>query len=103
MVAKVGGGGGRDGEFGVSNANYCIYLEWINNKFLLYSTGSYIQYPVINCNGKEKIEIKYIQSKTNKQTEKRTTTTKQLNRQSGRISPHPEPYFKYICKISLAT
>ena len=29
------------------------YIEWINNKFLLYSTGNYIQYPVINHNGKE--------------------------------------------------
>ena len=25
----------------------------INNKVLLYSTGNYIQYPVINHNGKE--------------------------------------------------
>ena len=30
-----------------------LYREWINNKVLLYSTGSYIQYPVINHNGKE--------------------------------------------------
>ena len=30
-----------------------IYREWINNKVLLYSTGNYIQYPVINHNGKE--------------------------------------------------
>ena len=27
-------------------------IEWIN-KVLLYSTGNYIQYPVINHNGKE--------------------------------------------------
>ena len=27
--------------------------QWINNKVLLYSSGNYIQYPVINCNGKE--------------------------------------------------
>ena len=26
---------------------------WINSKVLQYSTGSYIQYPVINHNGKE--------------------------------------------------
>ena len=26
---------------------------WINNKVLLYSTGDYIQHPVINQNGKE--------------------------------------------------
>ena len=25
-----------------------IYIEQINNKVLLYSTGNYIQYPVIN-------------------------------------------------------
>ena len=24
--------------------------EWINNKVPLYSTGNYIQYPMINCN-----------------------------------------------------
>ena len=29
------------------------YTEQINNKVLLYSTGNYIQYPVINHNGKE--------------------------------------------------
>ena len=27
--------------------------EWINNKVLLYTIGNYIQYPVINHNGKE--------------------------------------------------
>ena len=30
-----------------------VHTEWINNKVLLYSTGNYIQYPVINHNGKE--------------------------------------------------
>ena len=52
MVAK---GGevveGRIGSLGLVDANY--YIEWINNKVLLYSTGNYIQYPVINHNGKE--------------------------------------------------
>ena len=33
------------------------HQRWINNKVLLYSTGNYIQYPVINHHGKEK---KYI-------------------------------------------
>ena len=28
-------------------------IIWINDKVLLYSTGKYIQYPVINHNGKE--------------------------------------------------
>ena len=30
-----------------------IYLGWINNKVLLYNIGNYIQYPMINHNGKE--------------------------------------------------
>ena len=29
-----------------------LHLEW-TNEVLLYSTGNYIQYPVINHNGKE--------------------------------------------------
>ena len=29
-----------------------LCIEWINDKILLYSTGNYIQYPVINSNGK---------------------------------------------------
>ena len=35
---------------------YCcklLYIDWINNKFLLYSTENYIQYPMINHNRKE--------------------------------------------------
>ena len=47
------GGGGLDWEFGISRCKL-LYTEWINNKVLLYSTGNYIQYPVINHNGKEK-------------------------------------------------
>ena len=30
-----------------------LYIEWINNRILLYSTGNCIQYPVINHNEKE--------------------------------------------------
>ena len=30
-----------------------VYIGWINNKVLLCSTGNYIQYPVVNHNGKE--------------------------------------------------
>ena len=37
-------------EFGVSRCKL-LYTEWINNKVLLYSTGDYIQSPVINYNG----------------------------------------------------
>ena len=30
-----------------------LYIEWITGKVLLYSTGNYIQYPIINHDGKE--------------------------------------------------
>ena len=53
MVAKgEGGGEGMDWESEVSGCKL-LYIKWINNKVLLYSTGNYIQYPVINHNGKE--------------------------------------------------
>ena len=47
-----GVGGGMDWEFGIRRCKL-LYIEWINNRALLYSTGNYIQYPVINHNGKE--------------------------------------------------
>ena len=47
-----GGGGRMDWEFGVSRCKL-LCIEWINNKVLWYSTGNYIQYPVVNHNGKE--------------------------------------------------
>ena len=54
MIAKGEGvGGGMDWEIGISRGKL-LYKEWINNKVLLYSTGNYIQYSVINHNGKEK-------------------------------------------------
>ena len=37
-------------EAGVSRCKL-LYIEWINNK-VLYSTEKYIQYPMINHNGK---------------------------------------------------
>ena len=37
-----GGGNGMDWEFGVGRCKV-LYLEWISNEVLLYSTGSYIQ------------------------------------------------------------
>ena len=43
-------------EFGI-NRGKLLYIEWINNKVLLYSTGNYIQYPVTNHNEKEYIYI----------------------------------------------
>ena len=45
-------GGGRGWEVGVSRCKLS-YREWINNKGLLHSTENYMQYPVINHNGKE--------------------------------------------------
>ena len=59
MVAKgEGDGGGKDWEFGISRCKL-LYVEWKNNKVPLYSTENYIQYPVINHNGKE-YEKEYI-------------------------------------------
>ena len=52
MVAKGEEfGRGKDSEFGISRCKL-VYIGWINNKVLLYSTGNYIKYPVINHNGK---------------------------------------------------
>ena len=43
MVAKGEGvGGGMEWEAGVSRCKL-LYMKWINNKVLLYSTGNYIQ------------------------------------------------------------
>ena len=51
---RQGGSGfwGKDWEFGISRCKL-LYIEWINNKVLLYSAWNYVQYPVINQNGKE--------------------------------------------------
>ena len=52
MVAKgEEEGGGMEGEFGINRCKL-LYIEWINIKVLLYSTGNYISYPEINQNGK---------------------------------------------------
>ena len=57
MVAKgEGSWGGMEWEVGVSRCKL-VLVEWINNKVLLYSTGNYIQYPVINHDKKECIYI----------------------------------------------
>ena len=49
-----GRGRGREGGMvwvlGVSRCKV-LHIEWRNNKVLLYSTGNYIHYPVINHNG----------------------------------------------------
>ena len=52
MVAKSRGWGGKYSELQVSSCTR-IYTGWTNNEALLYSKGNYIQYPVINHNGKE--------------------------------------------------
>ena len=53
VVAKGEGVGGEmEWEVEVSRCKL-LHIEWINNKVLLYSTGNYIQYPMINHNGKE--------------------------------------------------
>ena len=51
METKGGNRGGKDCEYGI-NRDKLLYIGWINNKVLLYSTGNYIQYPVANHNGK---------------------------------------------------
>ena len=48
-----------DWEFGISRCKL-LYIEWIHSKVLLYSTGDYIQYSVINHTGKEYEKRMYI-------------------------------------------
>ena len=57
------GEGGIDCEFGVSICKL-LHIEWINNKVLLYRTGNYTQYPMINHTGKE-YDKEYIYIKLN--------------------------------------
>ena len=45
-------GGGMEWEAGVSRYKH-LQIKWINNKALTYSTENYIQYPMINHNGKD--------------------------------------------------
>ena len=53
MVAKKErDGGGKEWEFGISRCKL-LYIRWINNKILPYSTGNYIQSPRINYGGNE--------------------------------------------------
>ena len=46
------GWGEKVWEFGISRYKP-LYMGWISNKILPNSTGNYIQYPMINHNGKE--------------------------------------------------
>ena len=50
--------GGKDWKFGISRGKL-VYIGWINNKVLLYSTRNYVQYTVIKQNEKE-YEEEYI-------------------------------------------
>ena len=61
LVVAMGeaGGGGKDCQLGISRRKL-LYIEWINNKVLLYSTGNYIQYPGINHSGKRIWKRMYI-------------------------------------------
>ena len=53
MVAKrEWGGEGKDWEFAIRSCKL-LYIEWINSKVPLYSTGNYIQFSMINHKGKE--------------------------------------------------
>ena len=45
--------GGKGWEFGIRHKLLLIYMGWLNNQVPLYSTGNYIQYPVIKHHGKE--------------------------------------------------
>ena len=49
------GSGVEEGESGVSRCTP-LYIGWINNKVILYSTRNYIQYSVINHNGNEYVK-----------------------------------------------
>ena len=49
---KAVGRGKKGLEFEISRCKQ-LCIGWINNKVLLYDKGNYIQYPVINHNGKE--------------------------------------------------
>ena len=52
LAKEARGGGGMEWEFGISRCEL-LYVRWINNKVLLYSTENYTQYPLINHSGKE--------------------------------------------------
>ena len=44
----------------VINKCKLVYRKWINNKVLLYNTGIYSPYSVVNHNGKEYEKNAYI-------------------------------------------
>ena len=59
IITKEERWGGITQEFGI--IRYKLpYMKQIKDKVLLYNTGNYIQYPVINYNVKEFEKYKYI-------------------------------------------
>ena len=64
-----------DWELGFSRCKL-LYITWINNNILLYSTGDYTQYPVVNHNRQE-YEKEHIY--TNHCHTLETLTTLQIN------------------------
>jgi len=58
-VAKGEGCGRMDWEFGISRCKV-LYIEWINNKVLLYSSEDYIRYSAIKHSGKDHENDYYI-------------------------------------------
>ena len=52
MPREKEGGKRKECELGVSRPK-CLYIKYINNKAILYRIENYIQYPMINHNGKE--------------------------------------------------
>ena len=52
VVKERGVGRGKAWESGISRGKL-LCIEWIDNKVLLYSTGNYIHYPMMNHNEKE--------------------------------------------------
>ena len=53
MIAKAVGVGGMVQKIEASRGKL-LHIEWINNKVLLYGTGNYIQYLVINYMKKDR-------------------------------------------------
>ena len=49
----------RDWELGISRCEL-LYIEWINNKVLLYITSNSVQYLLVNTNGEEFKKCVYI-------------------------------------------
>ena len=58
----------------VTEQQQLIYVKWINNRDLLYSTGNYIQYLVLTYNGKESKSIEALLKDTGNHPNRRACT-----------------------------